>query len=78
MLVLFRRHSPRCPHVERDQNRCKCRIWFDWNIEGKRIRKPIGTRDWQRAQQKAREMEAEGRVIDSKSPLVENACQVPR
>jgi integrase/recombinase XerD len=76
MLALFRRHSPKCSHKSRDNNRCRCRIWYDWNIDGRRIRRPIGTRDWQRAQQLAREMEAEGRVLDDKkAPLIENACE---
>jgi integrase/recombinase XerD len=76
MLVIYRRHSPNCPHKSRDQNRCRCRIWLDWNIDGRRIAKPIGTRDWQRAQQLAREMEAEGRVVvNAKSPLIERACE---
>jgi integrase/recombinase XerD len=76
MLVIYRRHSPTCQHTSREANRCRCRIWYDWNIDGRRIVKPIGTRDWQRAQQMAREMEAEGRVLDSnKSPLIEKACE---
>jgi integrase/recombinase XerD len=76
MLTVYRRHSPNCSHQSRDYNRCRCRIWYDWNIDGRRITKPIGTRDWQRAQQLAREMEAEGRVLDSnKSPLIEQACE---
>ena len=74
MLVIYSRHSPGCPHTSRQYNRCRCRIWYDWNIDGRRITKPIGTRDWQRAQQLAREMEAEGRVVDRKSPLIEKAC----
>src|SRR5579872_1510150 len=75
MLALCRRHSPSCPHTSRKKNRCTCRIWYDWNIDGRRITKPIGTRDWQRAQQLAREREAEGRIVDRKSPLIEKACE---
>src|SRR5215469_17012710 len=76
MLVIYRRHSPKCPHTSREHNRCRCRIWYDWNLDGKRVVKPIGTRDWQRAQQLAREMESEGRVIDRTSPLtIEKACE---
>jgi integrase/recombinase XerD len=77
MLTVYRRHSPRCAHQSRDYNRCRCRIWYDWNIDGRRITKPIGTRDWQRAQQLAREMEAEGRVLDpnGKTVTVERACE---
>jgi integrase/recombinase XerD len=76
MLNAYRRHSPSCPHQSREYNRCRCRIWYDWNIDGRRITKPIGTRDWPRAQQLAREMEAEGRVLDpnGKTVSVEKAC----
>jgi integrase/recombinase XerD len=74
MLNIYRRHSPECPHKSREHNRCKCRIWYDWNIDGKRVTKPIGTRDWQRAQQLAREMEATGQSPGSKALLVETAC----
>ena len=63
MLNVYRRHSPSCPHQSREYNRCRCRIWYDWNIDGKRITKPIGTRDWQRAQQLAREMEQRSGVM---------------
>jgi hypothetical protein len=40
--------------------KCACPIWMDWRISGKRIRKPLGLRDWQVAQQRARDMEATG------------------
>jgi integrase/recombinase XerD len=76
MLTVYRRHSPTCQHQSREYNRCRCRIWYDWNIDGRRITKPIGTRDWQRGQQLAREMEAEGRVLDNgKTVSVERACE---
>jgi len=77
MLTVYRRHSPGCSHQSREYSRCRCRIWYDWNIDGRRITKPIGTRDWQRAQQMAREMEAEGRVLDKhgKTVTIEIACQ---
>jgi integrase/recombinase XerD len=76
MPTIYRRHSPTCQYKTREQNRCRCRIWYDWNIDGRRIVKPIGTRDWQRAQGLARDMEAEGRILDgNKSPLVEKACE---
>lgn len=77
MLNIYRRHSPKCPHYSegRQYNRCRCRIWYDWNLDARRITKPIGTRDWQKAQQLAREIEAEGRVVTRGSPLIETACE---
>jgi integrase/recombinase XerD len=74
MLTIYRRHSPTCPHKSRDNNRCRCRIWYDWSLDGHRIIKPIGTRDWQRAQQLAREMEATGQSLGKKVLMVETAC----
>ena len=76
MLTLFRYHSPTCDHKDagRNWNRCRCRIWYDWNIDGRRIRKPIGTRDWSRAQQMARDLEAVGRIENKVAPLIKVAC----
>jgi integrase/recombinase XerD len=57
-----RRHEKDCPHKAKGRKwqKCRCPIWVDWTIDGKRIRKPIGLRDWQAAQQRARQWEAEG------------------
>jgi integrase/recombinase XerD len=68
MLVLWRRHAQECPHDSRDSRKCACPIWFDWRIGGKRIRKPMKTKDWQVAQIKARQMEAEG-IVSNVLPL---------
>lgn len=62
MLVLWRRHTQECSHRHqgRDYLKCHCPIWVDWRVSGRRIRKPLYLRDWQIAQQRAREMEATG------------------
>src|ERR1700704_989035 len=60
MLTLWRRHGKGCIHTNRQFLKCKCPIWLDWRVAGKRIRKPLGLRDWGLAQQRARQMEAEG------------------
>ena len=54
MLVLWRRHTKDCPHKHegRDYLKCRCSIWIDWRVSGKRVRKPLGLRDWQAAQHK--------------------------
>jgi integrase len=41
---------------------------MDWRVGGKRVRKPLNTRDWQNAQRSAREMEAIG-ITESTSPV---------
>jgi integrase len=62
MLVLWRRHIKTCPHDSRSSLKCRCPIWIDWRVSGRRIRKPLNLRDWQAAQQRARQMESEGLV----------------
>jgi integrase len=61
MLNLWRRHTRKCPHDSREALKCQCPIWIDWTTaSGERIRKPLGLRDWQAAQRRARDMEADG------------------
>jgi len=69
MLNLWRRHTRKCPHDSRGSLKCQCPIWIDWSLpNGDRIRKPLGLRDWQAAQRRARDMEATG-LSDSATPL---------
>jgi site-specific recombinase XerD len=51
MLSLWRRHVKDCPHRRkgRGYSKCSCPIWCDGEIDGKRIRKAMDTRDWARA-----------------------------
>jgi hypothetical protein len=75
MLVLWRRHTNDCWHRDegRDYLKCRCPIWVDWRVSGRRIRKPLGLRDWQVAQQRAREMEATGLTSGGAPVTVEEA-----
>jgi integrase/recombinase XerD len=76
MLVLWRRHEKDCPHKAkgRKYQKCRCPIWVDWRIDDRRIRKPIGLRDWQLAQQRAREWEADGIASKSGPITIEEVC----
>jgi integrase/recombinase XerD len=47
---------------------------MDWKLGGKRIQKPIGTRDWQVAQMRAREIEATGLQSETSPQTVEAAA----
>jgi len=60
MLVLWRRHELKCPNEKRGSRKCPCPIWYDWRLNGRRYRGSMKTRDWQSAQIRARQMEAEG------------------
>ena len=75
MLVLWRRHTDDCSHKDegREYLKCRCSIWIDWRIGGKRIRKPLNTRDWQAAQIRARQMEAEG-IVSEVVPQTTGQC----
>jgi hypothetical protein len=57
MLVAYRRHSKVCAHriVGRKYRRCGCPIWAKGFIERQKIRKSLGTRDWDKAQKIIRE-----------------------
>ena len=60
MLNLYRRHVRKCPNDSRDNLRCQCPIWMDWTSGSTRLQKSLGIRDWQAAQRRARDMEADG------------------
>jgi len=51
MLMLWRRHEAKCPHKKKGRTclKCQCPIWCDGDIDGKRVRKSLETRDWARA-----------------------------
>src|SRR5713226_4888401 len=60
VLNLYRRHVRKCPNDSRDNLRCQCPIWMDWTSGSTRLQKSLGIRDWQAAQRRARDMEADG------------------
>jgi integrase/recombinase XerD len=66
MLTLYRRHRKRCLHrIElRRYRRCGCPVWVDGSLAGQEIHKSLDTNNWQRAQDKVRYWEAEGRIVE--------------
>jgi site-specific recombinase XerD len=54
MLSLWRRHEAKCPHKLKGRSwiKCPCPIWYDGEIDGKRVRRSLETRDWARATRK--------------------------
>ena len=79
MLTIYRRHVKNCQHRNegRKYRRCRCPIWVDGFLNGEEIRESLGLRDWEKAQQKVRECEAEGRVAESedkRATTLEEAC----
>jgi integrase/recombinase XerD len=61
MLQLYRRHNPaRCKLTGWAQYKCRCPIWVDGYIEGKRIRRTLKIKDWAKAQLLVRKWEVDG------------------
>lgn len=61
MLRVYTRHYPPCEQVDCNYRRCRCPKWINGNLHnGKFIRISAQTRSWERAEAKARDMDAEG------------------
>lgn len=63
MLTIYRRHRKDCAHKGegRKYRRCRCPIWMDGFLGGQEIRESLRMADWQKAQDRVREREAEDR-----------------
>lgn len=63
MLTIYRRHQRGCKHRSKGRKfrHCQCVIWVDGILSGVEIRESLKMRDWQRAQEKVREWEAQDR-----------------
>ena len=59
MLRLWRNHLKKCPHRGKGRAyiKCNCPIWADGELDGKRYRYSLDTRDWARAGRKLAELE---------------------
>lgn len=70
MLTNYRRHKKACGHRNkgRGYRGCQCPIWVDGRLGGKEIRKSLGLRDWQKAQERIREWEAKGLIETEREP----------
>jgi integrase/recombinase XerD len=79
MLTIYRRHRKECSHRKdgRTYRRCNCPIWVDGFLADEEIRKSLQTQNWQKAQNKIREWEADGqRTRDAREPeTLEHAKQ---
>lgn len=71
MLNLYRRHLPKCPHRSKGSSyvKCSCPVWCDGELNGRRYRKSLGTRDWSRAGRRAAKLEEPGARLPK--PIVE-------
>jgi hypothetical protein len=81
MLTIYRRHLTGCAHRPegRRYRRCRCPIWVDRFLNGLEIRESLKMRDWEKAQEKIREWEADGNKrisANSTQPItIEQSCE---
>ena len=75
VITIFVRHSAACKYVgDEFCKRCNCRKHLRWTQRGKQHRRKAGTRSWEEAEKKKREMEDQ---LSGKTPEV-NAEQEQR
>src|SRR6266852_2546960 len=62
MLTVYRRHVKCCPHRSegRGYRRCRCPVWLDTRINGRRVHKTVNLTDWDQAQVLAQKWLQEG------------------
>lgn len=77
MLTIYRRHRKNCPHKDegRAYRRCGCPIWADGTLNAEEIRESLKLRNWEKAQEKIREWEAEGARPEVERITIEEACE---
>ena len=61
-IILYRRHTAECPSEHRDQTDCRCAVWCDGIVAGRRFRRSLKTTDWGRAERKL------ARLTDPEAP----------
>ena len=66
MLNVYRRHGLNCKHRDRKFRACRCSLWIDGTLGGKRIHKSLHTRNWERAQGMVQDIEAAGTLPEEK------------
>lgn len=71
MLGLYRRHQKHCPHLlkGREHLRCPCPLWVDGRMNRERIRKALGTADWETAPRKVRDLETSANCTDARTQV---------
>src|ERR1039458_10839693 len=78
MLTIYRRHVKSCGHRAegRKYRRCRCPIWVDGFLNGVEMRESLELRDWEKAQQRIRDWEAEGQPVPEppEAVSIKQAC----
>jgi len=76
MLNLYRRHVRTCPGRAKGQEftKCSCPIWCDGELDRRRFRRSLKTRDWQRAIRLAERIERPNRERSDLVPCAQAGC----
>jgi integrase/recombinase XerD len=82
-ITIFVRHSTDCKHSDKGDffRKCDCRKHLRWTVNGKRYRRPAGTRSWQDAELVKRELDDQlsGKIPATPAPagrLISDAVTV--
>jgi integrase/recombinase XerD len=73
-MIIWRRHAPGCNSTDRTDSKCGCRIYHEYRVNGKRFRRTLKTRNWQKALATARREELQSHQ-KTEIPTIEQACE---
>jgi integrase/recombinase XerD len=72
-MIIWRRHVLPCESTDRSDPRCGCPIYQEYRVNGKRFRRTLKTRNWQKALADARKKELED-FKEERSITIEQAA----
>ena len=58
-MIIWRRHVTPCESTDHSDTKCGCPIYQEYRVSGKRLRRSLKTRNWQKALAEARRKELE-------------------
>jgi integrase len=72
-VIIWRRHLDTCTSTDPNDARCGCPIYQEYRVNGKRFRRSLKTRNWQKAIADSRKKEMDGFVEKRTSPTIQQA-----
>src|SRR5437868_2970703 len=84
MLRTYRRHTKSCrfwtgksTNGNRLNHNCRCPVWVDGYLAGKRVNKTLNLRDWTRANEMVRDWEIAGSIVEAPraETTITEACE---
>ena len=72
-MIIWRRHQSPCESTDRLDPKCGCCIYHEYRVNGKRFRRTLKTKNWQKALAIARKNEIDG--VKKDIPTIEQACE---